>query len=60
MVKIAIVVDGDYEFPIYKDNGFYYIDLGGAFGMSDPLTYESDTKAISELQKSFYNDPWEM
>lgn len=60
MVKIAIVVDGDYAFSIYKDNGYYYIDLGGSFGMSDPLSFERDTKAISELQKAYYNDPWEM
>lgn len=60
MVKIAIAVDGEYVFPIYRDSGFYYIDLGGSFGMSDPLSFESDTKAISELQKAFYDDVWEM
>ena len=60
MVKIAIVVDGDYSLPIYKDNGLYYIDFGGAMGMSDPLEFESDVKAISHLQNAYYNDPWEM
>lgn len=60
MVKIAIVVDGDYEFPIYKDNGKYYIDLGGSFGMSDPLSFDGDTKAISTLQRAYHDNPWEM
>ncbi len=46
MVKIAIVIDGDYEFPVYRTDGKYSIDLGGAIGMSDPIVFESDTKAI--------------
>ena len=60
MLKIAIVVDGEYSFPIYKEGEHYYIDFGGSFGMSDPLSFESDTKAISSLQKAFYDNPWEM
>lgn len=60
MTKIGVVVDGDYEFPIYRKDGFYYIDLGGSFGMSDPLSFESDVKAISTLQKAYDNNPWEM
>jgi len=60
MTKIAIVVDGDYGFPIYRENGFYYIDLGGSLGMSDPLSFESDVKAITTLREAYENDPWEM
>ena len=60
MVKIAVIVDGDYEFPIYRHDGEYFVDLGGSLGMSDPLYFESDTEAISTLQKAYENDCWEM
>ena len=58
MDKIAIVVDGEWEYPIYRDNGKYYIDMGGAMGMSEPLDYPSDTKAIAHLQSVIESDPW--
>ena len=53
MTKLSIIVDGDEIYPIYRENGSYFIDLGGSFGMSGPLSYPSDTKAISELRKAF-------
>ena len=60
MVKIAIAVDGEWEYPIYRDGNEYRIDLGGAFGLSDPLPFENDVKAITFLQKAVENDIWEV
>ena len=52
MVKIAIVVDGDYIYPIYRHEGMYHIDLGGEVGLSDPLPFKRDTEAINWLRKT--------
>jgi len=52
MTKIAIVLDGDYIYPIFRDKGMYHIDLGGAVGLSDPLPFKSDTEAINWLRKA--------
>ena len=52
MVKIAIAVDGTDIYPIYRENGMYHIDMGGSMGMSEPLDYPSDTKAISDIRKA--------
>ena len=60
MTKIAIIVDGDYEFPIYRDEGLYLVDLGGSFGMSDPLFFSSDVEAIVALREAYEDDCWEM
>ena len=61
MTKLAIVVDGDYAYPIYRDNGKYRIDFGGAQGISDELEFESDVKAISWLRKKVETcGIWEM
>ena len=50
MVKIAIIVDGEFEYAIYRHKGHYYVDFGCSTGMSAPLTFKGDTKAISWLQ----------
>lgn len=63
MVKIAIVCDDEYIYPIFRiserPERLYCIDLGGAMGMSDPLPYENDVKAISFLQRVIPLDPYE-
>ena len=38
MTKIAIAVDGDFAFPIYRKDGKYCIDLGGATSSSSRTT----------------------
>lgn len=52
MIKLAIAVEKDtgFAYPIYKSDGMYFIDMGGAMGMSDPLEFDNDVKAISFLQ----------
>lgn len=60
MTKIGIVINGEWEYPIYRSDGKYHIDLGGSFGMSDPLSFESDTKAIVALHEAFEGNEWEM
>ena len=52
MVKIAIIVDGDWTYPIYRDNGSYKVDFGGSVGMCGPFSFPNDTKAISYLQNA--------
>lgn len=59
MVKLALVITDGFEYPAYKDDGKYYVDLGGSFGMSDPLSFEGDTKAIAHLRKVLSEDPYE-
>ena len=59
MTKIAIIIDGEYEYPIFRDKGLYHIDFGGAVGMSDPLEFENDVKAISWLRKHVEAGGWE-
>lgn len=59
MTKIAIAVDGEWAYPIYRHNGKYHIDFGGAVGLSDPLTFDSDVKAIRYLQKHVASSGWE-
>lgn len=58
MTKIAIVLDGDYVYPIYRKNGRYHIDFGGAHGLSDALTFENDVKAICWLRKRVESGIW--
>lgn len=49
MTKIAIALDpnSDYAYPIYRNDGRYQIDLGGATGMSDPIEFPNDVTAIN-------------
>ena len=50
MTKIAIIVDGDHAYPIYRlSDRRYSIDYGGSFGKSEPLPFDSDVQAISCL-----------
>ena len=51
MTKIAILVDGDQNYPLYREKDAYFIDFGGSLGRSEPFSYPSDTKAISRLGK---------
>ena len=60
MVKIAIIVDGEWAYPIYRDNGKYRVDFGGMTGLSDLLEFTSDTKAISYLRKAVASGLWEV
>lgn len=60
MTKIAIVLDGDYEYPIYRKNGLYHIDFGGSHGMSDALAFNSDVQAIKWLREKVENGIREM
>ena len=57
MVKIAIAVDGEDTYPIYRVDSRYVIDMGAGMGISDPMSFPSDTKAISFLQDVFEFDP---
>lgn len=52
MVKIAIVLDGEHAYPIYRENGRYCIDFGGNTGKSKPMSFPNDTKAISWLRNA--------
>ena len=56
MVKIAIVVDGEDTYPIYRENGAYRIDMGPAMGVSEPMSFPSDAKAIKFLQDAIEYD----
>lgn len=47
MVKLAIVLDGDHIYPIYREKGRYFIDFGGNTGKSKPMDFQNDTKAIA-------------
>lgn len=46
MVKLAIVLDGDQIYPIYREKGRYFIDFGGNTGKSKPMYFQNDTRAI--------------
>ena len=59
MTKIAIAVDGDFAFPIYRKDGKYCIDFGGAIGMSDLIEFENDVKAIRYLHKVVADGIWD-
>lgn len=52
MTKIAIVVDGDHTYPVYRTNGTYTIDFGGRNGMSEALKFPTDVKAINWFRKT--------
>lgn len=51
MTKIAIIIDGDYVYPVYRIEDKYHIDLGNSVGMSGPFEFKSDVKAITWLRK---------
>ena len=52
MAKIAIILDGDRIYPIFRENGRYYIDFGGNTGRSKPMDFPNDTKAINWLREA--------
>ena len=64
----AITIDGttyqivgyatvaDYDFPILKNGGLYYVDLNGAGGISDGFEFESDEDAVAELAASLASE----
>ena len=54
MTKIAIAVDGDDAYPIYRYGGAYGIDFGGSRGLCGPFLFESDVVAIRYFQKAVY------
>lgn len=35
--KVASIVDGEWEYPVYETDDGYVIDLGGAVGITDPI-----------------------
>lgn len=47
MWEIGRIVRDDWSYPVLLDDkGCYYIDLGGAYGVSDPFEFDSDNEAI--------------
>ena len=56
MVKIAIIVGSDAIHPIYRSEGSYHVDLGGATGIVGPFDFPGDTKAIRGLMDMYFSD----
>ena len=50
--NIANIEDNGWVYPVYRDaNGLYFIDLGGAVGISDPCSFDSDADAINFFEE---------
>lgn len=52
MTKLAIVLDGEQIYPIFRHEGRYHIDFGGSVGLSVPFDFKSDTEAIKWFRKA--------
>lgn len=53
MIKLAIIIDKGHEYTILRKNGLYYVDFGGATGLSRAFEFKSDVKAITWFRKYY-------
>ena len=52
MREIGTVSKDDWSYPVLLDDeGFYRIDLGGSYGLSDPFEFDNDDKALDFFTK---------
>lgn len=52
MKEVGAVIRGDWSYPVLLDDeGFYHVDLGGAYGVFDPLEFDSDEEALGFFAK---------
>lgn len=53
MEFVGRVPDGfGFEFPVFKSEHGYQLDLGGAFGLCDPVEFANDAEAMREIASS--------
>lgn len=59
MREVGRVVRGDWSYPvILDDEGYYHVDLGGAYGVSDPFEFDSDEEAVSFFTKALEEEDY--
>ena len=52
MEEVGTVIRGDWTYPILLDpEGFYHVDLGGAYGVSGPFEFANGDEAVSFFAK---------